>query len=149
MEKKIAVVGYGSDIRSDDAVGIHVARYIEEHVPGVMVRTGMNAVDLVMLFPEVDKVILVDAAFMDEEPGTHVRVPFDTVNLPNDSSFSHDMNFRELLPLARQMEVPIPEIIFYLIRPKNLEFGDTMTDEMHAGMDGLISSLMEELRQDL
>lgn len=148
---KTLVVGYGSDIRSDDAAGIFAINYLKERLDSkdykekVELMTGLGAIDLVNLFNDYEHLLLIDAAFLDKEPGFYSRVEYGEIDFPDDSSFSHDMNFASLIPLAKSLDYSVPKMVFYLIQPKVLEVGETLSENMKAGFDKMMVQIADEL----
>lgn len=142
---KIALVGYGSEIRSDDRLGIEVAKDFQDYVD---TYTGLNAVDLIGIFDKYDKIILVDAGFIEGEYGSHIRITYDEFDFPQGSSFSHDMNFSSLVPMAKELGISVPEIVFFLMKPRILEIGENFSDEVRKNYPGLVKKIRNEIKKE-
>ncbi|MFP4424427.1 MAG: hydrogenase maturation protease [Candidatus Woesearchaeota archaeon] len=145
----IAIIGYGSEIRHDDYIGIYAARHIQKKFKdSVHVYEGYNSVDLLMLFEHYTELFIIDAAFLEKDVGGFVKVPVEELNIPDDTSFaSHDTNFKQLLPLARSMGYKIPRITFYLIQPSVLEIGEGFSPELQKKIPEFLEYLEKEVSQ--
>jgi hydrogenase maturation protease len=148
--KKVGIIGYGSDIRSDDAVGLLLSRELEEHFKDneqINCYEGLTSVDMVELFKEYEHLFILDAAFLKEGPGAVKKQPIDAMTFKEDMSFSHNTNFGYIVPLAKEMDYPIPKITFYMIEPKNLDMGETLTPKVAEGMKKLKEMILKDIKE--
>ena len=146
----IAVVGYGSLIRSDDSAGLKAVEILKERFgeENLGFFYGYNAVDLLGEFENYNKFIIIDSAFLEKNPGEYVRGSIYDIDMPDDTSSSHTTNFKELLKNAKEMNLNIPEIVFYLIEPKDVEIGEELTPEVEEGFKKMIEEITEEINDD-
>ena len=82
--KKIMVVGIGNLLMQDDGVGVHAIRQLEElGLPEEigLIDGGTHSYDLVDIFCEANKLIIVDAMQAGGEPGTIYRAPLEELGL--------------------------------------------------------------------
>ncbi|MGM5487775.1 MAG: hydrogenase maturation protease [Nanobdellota archaeon] len=147
----IAIIGYGSEIRRDDYIGLYAARHLKERFGDkVQVYEGYNSVDLLMLFEHCSKMMIIDAALLQKTVGEYVRLPVEELDFPDDTSFaSHDTNFRQLLPLAQSLGYPVPQITFYLIQPSVLEIGEGFSEAFEKKIPQFLSYLEGEVYKAL
>jgi hydrogenase maturation protease len=145
--KKVGFIGYGADLRSDDGVGFYVVRELEKDVDfkDCGFFYGFNALDLIPLFESYDILYLIDSGLIDDEPGKFIKAKFEDLDFSDDITFTHDTNFKQLIPMAKDMGYKIPEIYFYLIRPKFLEIGEELSPEIKVGAKSVISNIRSEL----
>jgi len=97
---RVAILGIGHELRGDDAVGLEVARQLQNSIgrrPGLMViETGPvpeNYTSRLRRF-RPDLVVLVDAAIMGERPGTVCSL--DWQNLGGITFSSHALSLQLL-----------------------------------------------------
>lgn len=147
----IAIVGYGSLIRGDDSAGLKAVEKLREKFDeqNLGFFYGYNAVDLLGEFENYNKFIIIDSAFLKKNPGEFIRGNINEINMPDDTSSSHTTNFKVLLNNAKDMRLNIPEIVFYLIEPKNVEIGEELTHEVKEGFDKMIEKISEEIREEI
>lgn len=71
--ERILVLGIGNSLLSDEGIGIHTLKYLQNHfvhIPDVaFVDGGTLSFTLVATIEEADYLIVVDAAQLSEEPG--------------------------------------------------------------------------------
>ena len=72
----------------------------------------------------------------------------ESINFNNDTTFSHDTNFKQLLPLAVSMGYKIPELVFYLMQPKTMVMGDKLSYEVEQGYEKMYLALVDELNEE-
>jgi hydrogenase maturation protease len=147
--KKIAIIGYGSDIRNDDAVGLLLSRelsnYFENDID-VDCYEGLTSVDMIELFKEYGHLFIVDAAFLEIAPGSIKKQSIDAMKFKEDMSFSHNTNFAYIVPLAKEMGYPIPKIAFYMIEPKDINMGELLSPEVAKGMQKLKEIIIQDAK---
>jgi hydrogenase 3 maturation protease len=128
--EKIAVLGIGSALRSDDAAGLLVAEEIKKiKIPKLKVFFGSTAPE--NLTGEIIKykpthIIIVDCVDTDQKPGSILLINPQEVD---GISFSTHM-----LPVKMIVDYFLEslkcEIIIIGIQPKSLEFGETVSEEV-------------------
>ena len=144
---KTLIVGIGSILRGDDAVGTRVIDELEkENLPGdVKLHSGdISGLDLLKVFPGNDRVIIIDAADMGEVPGT-VKV-FESKDIKkasfNDHFSTHGMALLETLTLAERLEMDC-RITIVGVQPFDTEFNL----EMSEGMLKRVPEVIEEVKK--
>lgn len=148
--KKIAVIGYGSTLRSDDRAGIDAVKTLKKlykRNARVQFFEGYSAVDLLELFERFECIILVDTGNIGKKPGEFARLSLEKAKLRNGNIlFTHSVNFKAVLSIAKQLNLAVPEIIFYLIQPARLEIGEKLTKEVAGGVKKMVKKIDEHIR---
>ena len=104
--KKTLILGIGSVLRGDDAIGIRTVEALEKQgLPEeVSVKAGdISGLDILKYFPGYDDIVIVDAADMGEEPGT-IKV-FDPSNIRK-ASFNDKFSTHGMALLLMEVVVP-------------------------------------------
>jgi hydrogenase maturation protease len=128
----IVVIGVGNDFRSDDGVGLTVARAIAAlNLPGVTVIAGVaDGSNLVTAWENSQAVFIVDCARSGAEPGTiHTFDPLSE-EIPADifPRFStHAIDIPESIKLSRLLDTLPPQMTVYGIEGENLAAGAELT----------------------
>lgn len=144
--KKIAVIGIGSDLRSDDAAGLLVAEELRKSkIPKLKVFIGATAPE--NLTGEIIKykpshIIIIDSAEMNQKPGTVLLInPEEAGGI----SFSSHM-----LPIKMMVDYLYgsleSEILIIGIQPKSLIFGEDVSEEVKSSVKK-ISNLIQKILQ--
>ena len=135
---EVLVVGYGSELRRDDAVGRRVAEEIERADPaGVTVRSITQLVpELVELLARNDRAVFIDAAIDTTE--TSVR----QVRPRAASGRSHHADPAHLLSLMMGLDLPVPEVFVVSVPAHDLTFGEGLTDETARHVPVAVTTVM-------
>lgn len=116
MTPVLLVIGCGNPLASDDAVGLHVARQLKncKTPTGVeVIEAGCPGLNLLDIWEETEKVIIVDAVKSGAPPGTvHC---FDSSRLPPRKVMpvsSHGINVIDAIELGRKLgRIPASVVI--------------------------------------
>jgi len=143
------IVGLGTSLGSDDAIGLALVRALSEDAAWaahcVLLESADAATIAASLIEWRHPVILVDAADMNLAPGAH-RFFSDkdaAMILKTSSVSTHGLGLAEGLELARILGFDCPVFIFG-IQPFDLSPGQTLTPEMTAQFPSLLSALKGE-----
>jgi hydrogenase maturation protease len=116
-EEKTLIIGIGNEYRSDDGVGLVVARRLRPRVGdafAVIEQTGEGA-SLIEAWRGAGSVIVIDAVTSGAEPGTIHRFEANTETLPK-SLFrysTHAFSLAEAIELARALgELPSRLVVY-------------------------------------
>jgi hydrogenase maturation protease len=148
----IAVFGIGNILLSDDGAGVHaVQRLMNEYeFPDTveLIDGGTKGLDLLPLFENRDRVLIIDAANFKKEPGTIDTIEGDRIPSFLSSKLSvHQIGLPDMLFAARFMEVMPREICLIGIQPKSMETTTDMSDVVSNRMEDLISRVLEKLKE--
>jgi len=141
MKQKI--IGIGNDFRSDDAVGLLVARKLKELYPDFdIIESDGNGVDLLSIFQEYDKVIIIDAAIADNpEDVGQIR----EIKITPDFNFSdlkiyssHSFSLLEALKMGKQLSILPDDLYLYLILSQNFSFGQEISPEVKVAIEKIL-----------
>ena len=149
-KSKILVIGIGNAFRSDDSVGLIVARTLKQLVPPavtILEQSGEGAA-LMDAWQGAEKVILVDAAASGAEPGTIHR--FEAGSQPIPAQFfnysTHAFSVAEAVEMARQLDQLPPALIVYGIEGRSFSYGQDLSPEVEQAIETVIQQLLQELQ---
>ncbi len=145
--KKILIVGVGSILMGDDGVGPRVIDELEKEnfPPEIRLHGGdISGMDLLKYFHDNDLVIIIDAANMNEKPGTIRVLDLSEIKKAdfNDKFSTHGMALLETLTLAEKLEMK-QEIKIVAVQPEDTSFNLELSDLIK----NKIPSIMEEVRK--
>ena len=129
--KKILVTGVGSILRGDDGIGVRVIDALEkEELPeNVSLHSGdVSGLDLLKVFPGHERVVIIDAADISEEPGTVKVLDFKDIKKAdfNDKFSTHGMALLETLTLAERLDM-VCEIKIVAVQPEDTSFNHELS----------------------
>ena len=112
------ILGLGNPLQSDDGLGVRVAEMLadQELPPGVKVEeVGTPGLGLAAWLEGQSRVIIVDAVYMGQSPGTWRRFgPGEVRLIANSDVVSlHEPGLAEALALAQALDALPQEIVFY------------------------------------
>jgi len=153
---KIAIMGFGNPVRSDDAVGIYVIEKLKEiigdHSSIRVFDMGTAAFEVLFGLQGHQKIILVDAVLNTNEPvGTLYKVPAEEVlRAPQDDPmvFLHGMKWDQALSYAKKIlrdEYP-EDIQVYLIAVENTKLEVDLSKEVQDAGDKVVAHILDELK---
>jgi hydrogenase maturation protease len=145
------VLGVGSSILSDDAVGLVVARKLEERLgPRDDVDFGMNEEAGFTLLEEslgYDRLVVIDSILTGREPGTVMRFDLSDLGRTIHSNSPHGMNLATVMELGRTQGMDVPdEVVIYAIEVVDtLTFGEELTPELASKVDDIVEVIVGEV----
>ena len=146
--KKVIIIGIGNLILRDEGVGVHAVRALEEMdlPPGVEVIDGGTAtMELLPVFQEAERIIVIDALRGGEKPGTIYRLSPDDLMGETERPLSlHQVGLLEVLGMARQLGGE-PQVVIIGVEPKEISWGMELTPEVEARLPRVIDAVFEEL----
>ncbi len=143
------ILGLGNPLQADDGVGCRVIEALEKRVlpDGVEIMDGGTpGLGLIHLLEGWQRVVIVDAAEMKLEPGEVVRFrPQDVTLTGSAERFSlHRTAVADALALARELSLPLPEIVFYGVQPGRVGWGEELSPQVQAALPALVERILEE-----
>jgi len=152
QQLNIAVFGIGNILLSDDGVGVHaVNKLISEYqFPGnvELIDGGTKGLDLLPLFENRDRVLIVDAANFNKEPGTIDTVEGDKIPSFLSQKLSvHQIGLPDMLFAAKLMEIMPQEMCLIGIQPLSMETSAEMSDLISDKIGDLTGRVLDKLKE--
>jgi hydrogenase 3 maturation protease len=138
--KKIAILGMGNNLRSDDGLGLYIIERLSIDDPRVMIENvGSVPEGFARNLAEfgAERVIMIDAADMMKPPGHTELVTKDRIGGINLSTHSMPLSF---LMMYLEQETGGKTVLIG-IQPKSIQFGEGLTPEIQAVVDTIIKTL--------
>jgi hydrogenase maturation protease len=148
----IAIFGIGNILLSDDGIGIHIINRLKaeyafpENVE--IIDGGTKGLDLLPLFENRDKVLFIDAANFNKEPGTIGTIEGDNIPAFLGQKLSvHHIGIPDMLFAAKLMEITPPEMFLIGIQPKSMETSTELTETVKNNFEALLGKVLEKLKE--
>ena len=156
---KTAIMGFGTPVRSDDAIGRYVIEPLREKLPGLdnvtIFDMGTAAFEVLFGLKGHSKIILVDAVLNSDEPvGTLFKVPAEEVmKAPQDDPmvFLHGMKWDQALSYAKKIlqdEYP-KDIQVYLVAIENTKLEVNLSNVVKEAGNKVVQHILEDLNQSI
>jgi hydrogenase maturation protease len=148
----IAIFGIGNIILSDDGVGVHIINKLQDEyeLPAnvEIIDGGTKGLDLLPLFENRDKVLFIDAANFNKEPGTIGTIEGDNIPAFLGQKLSvHHIGIPDMLFAAKLMEITPPEMFLIGIQPKSMETSTELTETVKNNFEALLGKVLEKLKE--
>jgi hydrogenase maturation protease len=145
----LKVICVGNRWRSDDAIGLEVARRLEGTLPDgveLLEREG-EPTGLIAAWEGADAVWLVDAVSSGAAPGTVHRLDASDRELPGEvfRTSTHHVGLAEAVELARALgRLPVRTVV-YGIEGGSFDVGDELTPAAAAALDAVAAAVRGEV----
>lgn len=143
QSRTTVIIGVGNQLRGDDAAGIEVIRLLRSKPPQncLLIDAGSTPENYLgpVCHANPELIIIVDAAEMDETPGT-IR-ELDPGMLEWRSLHTHSSNLSLLISYLRQETTA--EISMIGIQPAQRELGAPLSSEVKRAVDTLVLRLAD------
>lgn len=147
------MLALGSPLRGDDGVGKAVIECLQEQElpPNVTVQDGGTpGLDTVLLFEGYARVIVVDAAEMDREPGAWLRFTTRDASLTANDLHArvtvHYAGLAEALALGEALNLLPGELVIYGVQPQSIDWSQTLSEPVRAAVPAVCRAILDELR---
>jgi hydrogenase maturation protease len=149
FQEVILLIGVGNDYRSDDGIGLLVARKIrEKQIPFITVKeeSGEGA-SLIEAWQGFQIVILVDAVSSGTEPGTIFRIWTNEEIIPIKFFHysTHAFSVAEAIELARMMNTLPSRLLVYGIEGDIFTAGVKISSRVKQAANKVIEQIMKEI----
>lgn len=156
---KTIVIGLGNPILGDDGVGWRVAEEVRRHIdpsPDICIDIdylSLGGISLMEHLIGYERVILIDAFFSDQEPGSIMVSTLD--GIPNYSGFhitsAHDTSLQNAMKLGRELGAQLPNdvsVIGISIKPV-YDFGLELSPPVLEAIPKVTQIVMDLLTQNI
>lgn len=130
---RIAIIGIGNPMMSDDGIGPRLIAELEGSVPGVdLIDMGTGGMQLVHVLAGYDSVVIIDSADMGLSPGeSRVFSPDDVVSFKETRAYSlHDWDLLRSIAVSRELGEAPERILIFAVQPACLEMREGLCPEV-------------------
>ncbi len=147
---RLTIIGVGNEFRSDDALGLLVARELKRRHPDAVtiLEADGEGASLMETWKGRDAVLIIDALSSGGPPGSVRRL--DAASIPVPAGLfhysSHAFGVAEAIEMARRLH-QLPRIaLLYGIEGASFEAGVGLSDPVVKSIPGLISTIQRDLK---
>lgn len=143
--KNVLIVGIGSRIMMDDAIGICLVEDLRKLGTNPYIRYLIGETDVDYCIGEIldyDYVIIIDAFLSGNQPGFITVVPLNELKYKNEDSFysMHGLHLLNIIRCAKQF----PDGIFIGIEPYEINYGFTLSDLLQSIYSHILLGVQEQ-----
>ena len=147
----ILVIGIGNGYRSDDGVGLVIARELRARsLPHMqIIECSGDGTALMETWEAASTVILIDAASSAAAPGTIYRFDASTQSIPMGFSFhsTHAFGVAEAIGLARALQQLPPCLIMYAVEGESFSAGVGLSPEVAEAAQKVVEQVTQEVQR--
>ncbi len=154
LPSNILVLGIGSPIISDDAVGLRVAEEIAEmDIEGVEVQDhSTSGLDLIEIMLDYDRAIIIDSIVTGKrEPGSTIVLQPDDFSEAVEASGPHDTNIATAIEWGYRLEPGrMPRDIFLVaVEVVDVQtLSEELTPPIQKALPGIVEAVVNLIRDD-
>ncbi|MCG8030127.1 MAG: HyaD/HybD family hydrogenase maturation endopeptidase [Candidatus Thiodiazotropha taylori] len=151
--ERVLILGIGNTLLSDEGIGIHLVTAMQQKIgdiPGVTYMDGGTlSFTLAEPIADADGLIVVDAARMKQPPGALQVFRNEAMDryLSGNRSSVHEVSLGDLLDIARLSETLPAERCLVGIEPKELDWGESLSDAVAPTVDQGIEAIISILKE--
>jgi hydrogenase maturation protease len=146
---RITILGIGNLLLKDEGVGVHCIQRLADRVNAEEVNLvdGGTTPDILSLVgTAIDKLIIVDAAVVGNEPGTIYRFSADDLASNAAQAVSlHELGVADNLKLMKVFGNCPRIVTIFGVEPKVIDYGMELSPELEEAMPRLVELVLEEL----
>ncbi len=148
--QRTLILGVGNLILSDDGVGIHAVRLLQEKVKidesVQVIDGGTCGLDLLQYLEGIDRLIVLDAAKPNQSPGKLTRITGEKVPAYLSIKTSpHEIGLPELLFAAKLSNIYPKEVVIYCVEAYSLDTGIELSPLVESQVENLIQQVQAEI----
>ncbi len=146
----IVVIGMGNPLLSDEGIGVYLLEQLEKRYDctGLELRDlGTSGMSVLHALAHKKKAVIIDCAFMGEEPGTIKRfnkAEVRSLKLVHGLSL-HEGDLLSTLVLSESLGECPPQVVLFGIEPVCLVLGEGLSPVLLRRTDRYLSLLAREL----
>ena len=148
---RIAVLGLGNLMRTDDAVGmlalqqLRADRRFPQPVP--LIEGGTLGLELLYPLEGVTHLLALDAIDAGAPPGTLLRYAGDEIDSLPSAKSVHLLGFSDLIGALRLTESAPSEIVVLGVQPEKTDWGTELTATVERAMPALVEAAISQVMQ--
>lgn len=152
---KVAVLGVGNYLFSDEGFGVHMVKYLTDHYtfePEIqLIDGGTSGMELLGFLDDFDHLLLLDCVGGDKAPGTVYAFDDSEVKyyFKNDISV-HEVGVQDILYIHSLKDEPDkPELVVSVIgcEPENLDTGIELSETVKKSVPHALELVVQQLAE--
>jgi hydrogenase maturation protease len=150
-DTKIALLGLGNILLRDEGVGVHIVKSVEKkHTfspPISIIDGGTSGTDLLPVFEENQKILIVDAVNFGKDPGYIELLRDDDILKQLTTKLTmHHIGLADVLSSVKLLEYEHEEICLVGIQPEIIDTGLELSELLQSKIDEFESVVLEILK---
>lgn len=148
---RTVVLGVGNVLEEDDGIGIYACAYLNANYtfsPEIQViNGGVEGINLLNLFLENDRIIILDTINLDDEAGSIYNIPsYELSGYGLNSGGAHEVGVMQCLDMIELLGHPLPESNVIGIIPQSITFHMGLSETLTQRFNDYINTVINYLK---
>lgn len=145
------VIGVGNTLLSDDGVGVHAARLLQQD-PGLpagvtVLDGGTLGLELIPYASEASRLLFLDAINTAAPPGTLTRMTGGELLASAGGLSVHQLGVADLIAALALVSAVPQELVLLGLQPGFTDWGTSLSPKVAAALPQLVSAALRELNR--
>ncbi len=147
----MVILGIGNVLQKDDGFGVYAAMYLNENYLFPkdinIINGGVEGINLLNVFIENDKVLILDTIGLEDTPGSLYVIPTHELGgYGLNSGGAHEVGVLQCLDMLELQGKELPEAFVVGIVPAEVTFDIALSEELMDAFDGYIKVVLHKLK---
>lgn len=147
---RVVVIGVGNVLMGDDGLGVRAVERLQalRRWPDdvTCLDGGTLGLDLLPYAEGADVLIVLDAVRGGRAPGERIRIDGPMIGASHGARLSpHEAGVADLLAALHLRNAEPPRVIVFGLQPSAVRWAETLTPEVEAGLDALVTDVATEI----
>jgi len=150
--KNIGIIALGNPFKKDDGIGILLLEKLQKEkfffpLDIDFIDCGTIGMNLIAVISQYDNVIVIDAVDFDKKPGYYKLFKLEDAQInDNEEAISiHNPDILKILKFSKKINKKPKKIFIFGVQPKNIEFGDNISEELKNSLNIIYINLKNEI----
>ena len=147
------ILGIGNVLQKDDGLGVYASTYLQENYSFSkdvsIINGGVEGINLLNIFMDNDKILILDTIEIDDEPGSIYAIPSqELAGRGINSGGAHEIGVIQCLDMLELQGKLLPEATIFGIVPDEVTFDIALSTVILKAFDGYINSVLRFLEKE-
>lgn len=147
----MVILGIGNILQKDDGIGVYTATYLNDNYHFSsdvnVINGGVEGINLLNIFMENDKVLILDTIGLEDTPGSLYVIPAHELGgYGLNSGGAHEVGVIQCLDMLELQGKALPEAFLIGIIPAEITFDIALSEELKDAFDGYIKVILHKLK---
>lgn len=147
----MVILGVGNVLAEDDGIGVYACAYLGANytfTPEIeIINGGVEGINLLNLFMEHERIIILDTINLDDEAGSIYNIPsYELSGYGLNSGGAHEVGVMQCLDMMELLGHSLPESNVIGIIPKSITYQMGLTDTLHECFNDYINTVINYLK---
>ncbi len=148
----MVILGIGNILQKDDGFGVYAAIYLNENYHFskdiTIINGGVEGINLLNVFIENDKVLILDTIGLEDTPGSLYVIPAHELGgYGLNSGGAHEVGVLQCLDMLELQGKDVPEAFVVGIVPAEVTFDIALSQELMDAFEGYIKVVLHTLKK--